>query len=77
MKTEINNKQINVWLPKKLFKDLKKKIDGYNRKKKKPKLNLAIAAYLLNLVIFYKALLNTASHGSSNKVVYEYRPFNI
>jgi len=50
MKTLINKKEIGVWLPNKLFKNLKEQLIEYNQLGIKPKLNLAKAAYLLNLL---------------------------
>ena len=52
MKYTEKNKTINVWLPNKLFSALKKKIGEQQRKKESAKLQLAQAAYLLNLVIY-------------------------
>lgn len=52
MKTLINNKEIGVWLPNKLFKNLKEKLNEYNELGIAPKLNLAKAAYLLNLMFY-------------------------
>lgn len=47
-----DNKTINVWLPNKLFTELKCKIEERNKIVVSPKLQLAQASYLLNLVIY-------------------------
>jgi choline kinase len=52
MRTKINNKELGVWLPNKLFKNLKEQLDEYNQLGIKPMLNLAKAAYLLNLLFY-------------------------
>jgi len=52
MKKNINKKAIYVWLPNKMFKDLKEKVKERNELKISPRLNLATAAYLLNLVFY-------------------------
>lgn len=52
MKTYVDKKKIDVWLPNKLFKNLKRKIEEYNQLENKPKLNFGTAAYLINLLIY-------------------------
>ena len=52
MKIYINKKEIVVWLPNKLFKNLKGEIEEYNQLGTKPKLNFATAAYLMNLFFY-------------------------
>ena len=52
MKTKINKKQFKVWLPNKMFKNLKTKVREYNGIGEKPKLELSISAYLLNLMFY-------------------------
>lgn len=52
MKTRINNREIGVWLPNKLFKNLKDKVNQYNESRTKPILNLETSAYLLNLLLY-------------------------
>lgn len=51
MKVVRNKTELGVWLPKKLFSSLKEKIEEYNAKGSKPRLEFEIAAYLANLVI--------------------------
>ena len=52
MKTLINRKEICVWLPNELFNNLKEQLNQYNELNNKPKLNLAIASYILNLLYY-------------------------
>ena len=52
MKYDIKNRTINVWLPNKLFKELETKTNDRKQLGTKPVLQLAQAAYLLNLVIY-------------------------
>ncbi|SNR58726.1 hypothetical protein SAMN04488111_1856 [Lutibacter flavus] len=52
MKITINNKQIAVWLPNELFNNLREQLNQYNELGNKPKLNLAIASYILNLMYY-------------------------
>ncbi|MDA9343565.1 hypothetical protein N9R06_00525 [Algibacter sp.] len=50
MKTLINKKKIGVWLPKRLFQALKREIQVYNQSTDENQLNLAKAAYIMNLL---------------------------
>ena len=52
MKILKNKREIGIWLPKKLFNNLKEKIDEHNQLGKNPRLNFNKAAYLLNLLFY-------------------------
>ncbi|WP_289645155.1 hypothetical protein [Maribacter aestuarii] len=52
MKYDIKNRTINVWLPNKLFNKLEDSINSRKEQNIQPVLQLAQAAYLLNLVIY-------------------------
>lgn len=52
MKTTINKNQLGVWLPQKLFNNLKEAIEEDNQIRSGTKLNLAKAAYIMNLLFY-------------------------